>query len=181
MMNRQRLALPALGVTIAAVLAVVVATAGGSTTKTRAIAPAASALSIKQSSIGKALVDANGRTLYLFKGDRPNVSTLSAGGRAVWPPLTANAQPKAAGGAVAARIGLIAGANGTMQVTYSGHPLYYYVGDHKSGQTLGQGLNEFGGRWYVLSAGGRAITSAPATSAPSTTTGGGASSQSYGY
>jgi predicted lipoprotein with Yx(FWY)xxD motif len=180
MMNRQRLALPALGVTIAAVLAVVVATAGGSTTKTRASAPAASALSIKQSSIGKALVDANGRTLYLFKGDRPNVSRLSAAGRAVWPPLTANAQPKAAGGAVAARIGLIAGANGTMQVTYSGHPLYYYVGDHKSGQTLGQGLNEFGGRWYVLSAGGRAITSAP-TSAPSTTAGGGASSQSYGY
>jgi predicted lipoprotein with Yx(FWY)xxD motif len=53
-------------------------------------------LPIKQSSIGKALVDANGRTLYLFKGDRPNVSTLSAAGRAVWPPLTANAQPPAA-------------------------------------------------------------------------------------
>ena len=57
-----------------------------------------------------------------------------------------------------------------MQITYRGHPLYYYVGDHTPGQTAGQGLNEFGGYWYVLSAGGSAITSASTSATPSTPT-----------
>ncbi|MGH2886727.1 MAG: hypothetical protein ACRDPA_29225, partial [Solirubrobacteraceae bacterium] len=48
---------------------------------------------------------------------------------------------------------------GSGQVTYDGHPVYYYVGDQTAGQTTGQGLNQFGARWYALSAPGRAITS----------------------
>lgn len=66
------------------------------------------------------------------------------------------------------------GATAAGQVTYSGHPLYYFVGDHNAGQTAGQGLNEFGARWYVLSTSGAAITSAPKPSAQGTSTGGGA-------
>jgi predicted lipoprotein with Yx(FWY)xxD motif len=60
-------------------------------------------------------------------------------------------RPAAAGGARAGEIGTVAGAAGTAQVTYNGHPLYYFVGDRKPGQTAGQGLNQFGARWYVLS------------------------------
>ena len=61
-------------------------------------------------------------------------------------------------------------------MTYYGHPLYYYVGDKKSGETNGQGLNEFGARWYVLSANCTAMTSAPVTPAPAT-----GESSGYGY
>ena len=169
MTNRARLTLPILAVlVIAAVAAFFVATSGG-TTKTAA--SSSSAVSLEQTSLGPVLVDANGRTLYLFESDRPNVSTLSAAGRAIWPPFTAKAKPAAMGATGAALIGTIPGSG---QVTYDGHPLYYYVGDQQPGQTTGQGLNQFGARWYVLSATGSAITS-PAASASRST------GSTYGY
>jgi predicted lipoprotein with Yx(FWY)xxD motif len=74
-----------------------------------------------------------------------------------------------------ADLGVVAGTTGVRQVTYNGHPLYYFVGDRNPGQTAGQGLNEFGARWYVLSASGAAVTSAPRTSASNPSAGGGAS------
>lgn len=79
---------------------------------------------------------------------------------------------------MAGDIGTVRGATGAAQVTYNGHPLYYFVGDHSSGQTTGQGLNQFGALWYVLSPRGAEITSAPRASAPSPSTGSGSA---YGY
>jgi predicted lipoprotein with Yx(FWY)xxD motif len=175
-MSRNRLSLPILVVVIAAIVAVIASTSGASKT---AVA-AGSAISLQQTSVGNTLADANGRTLYLFAGDKPNVSTLSAAGQAVWPPFTSATRPLAKGGAAAGQIGTITGAGGSQQITYNGHPLYYYVGDHQAGQTVGQGLNEFGGRWYALSASGAAITSAPKAAASSAPTGSGSSSN-YGY
>lgn len=174
-MSRTRLPVAGGILLIAAVVAVVIiAVSGGSTSKAQAVVAPASAISVSQTPLGKTLVDANGRTLYLFEGDRPGVSTLSAAGQAVWPPFTAAAKPRALNGATASEISIIKDANGSNQVAYAGHPLYYYVGDHKSGQTLGQNLNEFGARWYVLTPTGAAITSAPSSSsaAPSTSTSG---------
>jgi predicted lipoprotein with Yx(FWY)xxD motif len=176
-MSRTRISLmAAVAVVVAALVAVVVATSGASTNKTTPSAAAGSAISVKQTPLGPTLVDANGRTLYLFNADKPNVSKLSAAGQAIWPPFTASAKPRALGGAIARRIGTIAHGGGRAQITYNGHPLYYYVGDHGPGQTRGQGLNQFGALWYVLSANGSAVTSAPAAS---TTAGSGSSS--YGY
>jgi predicted lipoprotein with Yx(FWY)xxD motif len=106
------------------------------------------------------VVDAKGRTLYLFAGDKPNLSRLSAAGQAVWPPFTSTSLPAAAGRASAGHIATIAASK---QVTYDEHPLYYYVGDRHPGQTAGQGLNEFGARWYVVSGGGAAIMSVPSS------------------
>jgi predicted lipoprotein with Yx(FWY)xxD motif len=180
-MTRNRMSLPIFVVVLAAAVAVIAATSGRSAKKAQPAVAANSAISLKQTSLGKALADANGRTLYLFAPDKPNVSTLSPAGRAVWPPFTASPLPKAAGGAVAARIGNATAAGGSTQISYNGHPLYYYVGDHKPGQTLGQGLNEFGGRWYALSAAGAGITSAPkSVAAPPASTSSGSGS-SYGY
>jgi predicted lipoprotein with Yx(FWY)xxD motif len=176
-MSRTRFPLLAIAVLVAAVVAVVVATSGASTTKATTV-PAASAISVTQTSLGPTLVDANGRTLYLFAADKPNVSTLSAAGQAIWPPFTATATPRALNGAIAGRIGTIAQAGGPSQVTYNGHPLYYYVGDHNPGQTTGQGLNQFGALWYVLSTSGTAVTSASSSPAPANPTVG---SGSYGY
>jgi predicted lipoprotein with Yx(FWY)xxD motif len=164
-------------VIVVAAIAVIVATAGSSAKKGPAVA-ASSALTVRQTSLGKTLTDANGRTLYLFAGDKPNVSRLSAAGRAFWPPFTSSTKPSATGGALAGAIGTVTGTTGAGQVTYNGHPLYYFVGDHNPGQTTGQGLNQFGARWYVLSPSGAAVTSAPQASASSSSTGGGGG---YGY
>jgi predicted lipoprotein with Yx(FWY)xxD motif len=177
-MSRLRFPLVAIAVVVAGLVAVVVATSGANPTKTSSSAAAGSAISVKQTSLGPTVVDANGRTLYLFQGDRRNVSTVSAAAQAVWPPFTATTKPQALDGVAGGRIGTIPHSGGTAQVTYNGHPLYYYVGDTSPGQVRGEGLNQFGAPWYVLGAHGGAVTSAPRPPARPASTGG---SAGYGY
>jgi predicted lipoprotein with Yx(FWY)xxD motif len=179
-MKRNRPASLGLAIVLVGVAVLVFAVAGGSARKAPPVA-GASAVSVKQTSLGKTLVDANGRTLYLFEADRAGASTLSPAGLAVWPAFTGAVTPQARGGAVAADIGTIAGPGGARQVTYNGHPLYYYVGDHQSGNTAGQGLNQFGALWYVLSPNGNAVTSAPATTAPAAEAEGATGGSRSGY
>src|SRR3984885_14985887 len=140
-MNIKYLASAGLAIVIAAVAVVVFAAGGGKAKASQSQAAAGSAISIRSTSLGKTLVDANGRTLYLFKGDRAGVSTLSAAGAAVWPRFVSARPVKAEGGAQAALIGTTTSPTGVKQVTYDGHPLYYYVGDSTPGSTRGQGLN----------------------------------------
>jgi predicted lipoprotein with Yx(FWY)xxD motif len=168
-----------LAVVLAGALVLVIAVSGGSAKKSQPPVAAGSAVSVKQTSLGKTLVDANGRTLYLFQADKPGVSKLSQAGLAVWPAFTTTGTPQAKGGASANAISTIARPGGNSQVTYNGHPLYYYVGDQKPGDTLGQGLNQFGALWYVLSPSGNADTSAPSTPAPQSTTSTGGYSSGY--
>jgi predicted lipoprotein with Yx(FWY)xxD motif len=97
------------------------------------------------------------RTVYLFAADKGPTSTCSSACAEVWPPVTTSGNPKAMGGAVSANLGTITRSNGTKQVTYKGHPLYYYVGDPNSGDTSGQGINSFGAPWYVLSPNGSTV------------------------
>jgi predicted lipoprotein with Yx(FWY)xxD motif len=177
-MNVKYLTSGVLAILIAGI-AVIVLAVGGSSAKTRSqhTAPAGSAVSIRSTSLGKTLVDANGRTLYLFAGDRANVSRLSGAGLSVWPRFIGTGAVKASNGALAAKIGTITSPSGVRQVTYNGHPLYYYVGDSAPNSTRGQGLNQFGALWYVLGPAGNAVTSSPthSTAAPATST------PSYGY
>jgi predicted lipoprotein with Yx(FWY)xxD motif len=71
----------------------------------------------------------------------------------------------ASGGAVAAGLSTITGTDGSKQVAYEGHPLYYFSGDSAPGQTSGQGSDSFGARWWLVASSGAAITtSGPATS-----------------
>ena len=170
---KRKILIPGGAVVVAAVIAVLLLATGGSAKNTSpGVAPGA-AVGIKQTALGKTLVDANGRTLYLFGADTPDRSTLSQAGLAVWPAFTSNGTPKATGGAVSGLIGTIAGPAGGRQVTYGGHPLYYFVGDRSPGSVSGQRLNEFGAVWYVLSPNGNAITRA--ASSPAT------ASSAYGY
>lgn len=164
-MNIKYLASAGLAIVIAAVAVAVFAIGGGNAKATQSQATASSAISIRSTSLGKTLVDANGRTLYLFEGDRANISTLSSAGAAVWPRFVSSGPVKAGNGVQAALIGTTTNPTGVKQVTYQGHPLYYYVGDSSPRSTRGQGLNEFGALWYVLGPSGNAITSAPSTSA----------------
>ena len=82
----------------------------------------------------KTLVDAHGRTLYLFEGDSRNVSRLSSAGLSVWPRFVAAGPVTAGNGVQMAKLGSTTSPSGVRQVTYNGHPLYYYVGDTKRGQ-----------------------------------------------
>jgi predicted lipoprotein with Yx(FWY)xxD motif len=158
-------------------VAIIVATGGGAAKASRRAVASTSSISIKQTALGKTLADANGRVLYLFEADKRDRSTLSSAGRAIWPLFTSATKPAAGAGVSAAEITLI---KGTDQVAYNGHPLYYYVGDQRPGQTTGQGLNQFGALWYVLSPAGAPITSAPATKAAAPSSGG-AGGSGYGY
>jgi predicted lipoprotein with Yx(FWY)xxD motif len=172
-----RLSLSAPIFIVAAAIAVIVTTSGGSTSKAQPLASANASISVKQTALGQMLTDANGRTLYLFAPDKRDMSTLSAAGRSIWPPFTSTRRPGAMGGLQTGQIGAVAGASGSAQVTYDGHPPYYFVGDRRPGETAGQGLNEFGGRWYVLSTMGGAITAATQPGASGSSGG----APSYGY
>jgi predicted lipoprotein with Yx(FWY)xxD motif len=176
-MNLKHLASAGLAIVVAVIAVIVLAVGGGSARSRQSPAAAGSAVSVRSTSLGKTLVDANGRTLYLFEGDKANVSALSSAGLAVWPRFTAAGTVKAGNGAQGGKIGTLTGPGGIRQVTYGGHPLYYYVGDSKPGSTRGQNLNEFGALWYVLAPGGNAVTSKPAKAAPAPS----APSSGYAY
>jgi predicted lipoprotein with Yx(FWY)xxD motif len=97
-------------------------------------------------------------TVYLFAADTGSTSTCSGACAQVWPPVTTTGAPKAEGEAVAADLGTTTRSEGTKQVTYKGHPLYWYVSDSKAGETTGQGVQSFGAAWWVLAPSGSEIT-----------------------
>lgn len=116
--------------------------------------PATTSVAIATSNLGKVLTDAQGRTLYLFTKDTASSSSCTGTCLSVWPPFDATGAAQAGGGVSATLLGKTG--SGT-QITYNGHPLYYYVGDTKPGDTNGQDLNQFGGSWYVVSPAGAQV------------------------
>jgi predicted lipoprotein with Yx(FWY)xxD motif len=102
------------------------------------------------------LVDAKGRTLYLFEADKTSKSTCNGACAENWPPVTTSGTPKAGHGAKAKLLKTSKRSGGT-QVTYNGHPVYRFVGDTKAGQTNGEGINAFGAKWYMVNAAGKKI------------------------
>ena len=96
-----------------------------------------------KTALGTILVDSQGRTLYLFQADKGTTSACSGSCASAWPPLTpANGTATAGGGANASLLGSTMRSDGTQQVTYNGHPLYTFVGDHTR-QVTGQGFQSF--------------------------------------
>src|SRR5213596_500659 len=114
-------------------------------------------VAIRTSPVGRILVDSKGITLYDFVQDKGTTSVCYGACAALWPPLISHGKPIADPGVRASLLGTTKRKDGKLEVTYNGHPLYYWVGDHKAGQTTGQGLNQFGGPWWVLSPAGREI------------------------
>jgi predicted lipoprotein with Yx(FWY)xxD motif len=146
-------------IAVAAVVAIVVAGCG-SDNNGSATAASSSGTTVKTSTgkLGTFLVDGRGRTLYLFEADKPNMSTCASACQSVWPAVPANGKkPIAQGGVAAAKLGTAKTPDGTSIVTYNGHPLYNYVGDPKAGDTNGEGLNDFGAKWYAVTPAGAKI------------------------
>jgi predicted lipoprotein with Yx(FWY)xxD motif len=130
--------------------------ASNTPTSTGAPAPAAApttatTLDVGNSTLGPILVDNQGRSLYLFEADTgPTSSCTSASCIAEWPPLLATGSPQVGGGLAGNQLGTTTRANGQKQITFSGHPLYYFAGDSQPGTTSGEGLNDNGGLWYAV-------------------------------
>jgi predicted lipoprotein with Yx(FWY)xxD motif len=110
-----------------------------------------------RSSLGKVLVDDEGRTVYLFEKDEAHDSYCTGACASVWPPVTTKGLPMVSGGLDASDVTLVKRDDGLMQVAYAGHPLYYYQADTSHDDTYGQELDQFGAEWYALTpSGGKA-------------------------
>jgi predicted lipoprotein with Yx(FWY)xxD motif len=120
-------------------------------------------LGVSNASLGNILVNSTGRTLYLFNRDSGTMSECNGACAVNWPPLRAAGKPIIGTGAQAALISTSTRSNGMRQVTYNGHPLYLFKNDSSPGDTNGEGLNAFGGRWFAVSPAGNQV-SAPAPS-----------------
>jgi predicted lipoprotein with Yx(FWY)xxD motif len=158
-------------VAIVGVALVVAACGGGNSASSSASnAPASSAAPSGATSVGttsgadgKYLVGASGRALYLWKADPSGKSVCAGSCAKFWPPLTTSSAPVAGGGVTASQLGTITRSNGQKQVTYDGHPLYYFALDKSKGQVTGQGSDNFGAKWWLVAPSGAAITKTGAT------------------
>src|ERR1700733_8817246 len=105
------------------------------------------------------LTGASGRAIYLWVADKGDTSSCSGACAQAWPPVTTTSKPAAGSGVTASDLGTTKRSDGSMQVTYKGHPLYYFVADKKAGSTAGQGSDSFGAKWWLVAPSGSAITS----------------------
>src|ERR1700686_4117946 len=152
----------AFGIAAAALLAA----CGGSSNSSTAGAspspsPAASGEKIAvatNAKLGQMLVDDKGMAVYLFVADSGTSSSCYTTCATIWPPVLTTGAPQAGAGAQASLLGTTTRTDGKVEVTYAGHPLYYFVQDKAAGDATGQGINGFGGLWWVLSPSGTAIT-----------------------
>ena len=131
-------------------------TAGNETTTTSAAPDAEPAgdatVAIAETALGAVLVDAEGKTLYLFTPDSMETSACSDDCAGAWPPLMGEAV--AGDGVDQALLATAPRTDGDDQITYNGHRLYRYAGDAAPGDTTGQGV---GGKWFAVTPAGEAV------------------------
>ena len=104
--------------------------------------------------VGPVLVDAKGFTVYDFHKDKGTTSSCYGACAQGWPPVLSEGAPSAGEGASASKLGTTKRKDGTMQVTYDGHPLYTFVEDKKPGEANGNDVSAFGAQWYALKGSG---------------------------
>jgi len=138
-------------------LVVVGAAAAGLVASAQAAPGVAARLSVRSTEYGKALFGPNGKVVYVFAADRGSTSRCYGVCATAWPPLLTTGAPLAGSGVQAKLLGTTKRKNGTLQVTYNGHPLYYYSAD-KVGKVMCQHANMHGGLWLVIKPNGQPNT-----------------------
>jgi len=128
------------------------------------------------------LIDAAGFTLYWYTPDSSTASMCTGSCAVAWPPLLGTPS-FASGVSLTGKLGTIKRANGELQATYDGHPLYLFKSDTSAGMAVG---NKVGGIWWIMTASGKKIqakvtTTSATSSSGSGSSGGGSSSGGYGY
>ena len=134
-----------------------------SSSSAEATAPAAApAVAAADSDLGDIVVDADGRTLYVFDEDDPGsgASVCSGECAATWPAAEAAADAPTADG-VDGELGTLEREDGSLQLTLDGRPLYLFSGDGSPGDVTGQGVD---GTWFVAGPDGKKITEGGAPS-----------------
>lgn len=111
---------------------------------------------VSESQFGPILFDGDDRAIYLFDKESSNRSECNGACADAWPPVITEGAPQAGGGSEAGLLATIKRADGTTQVSYNDHPLYYYV-DDPPGQVLCHNVDEFGGLWLVVDPTGNAV------------------------
>jgi predicted lipoprotein with Yx(FWY)xxD motif len=109
------------------------------------------------SRFGRILADSRGQAVYLFDKETTKRSECYGACAKAWPPLLTKGEPRAGQGARSGLLGTTRRRNGKRQVTYRGHPLYYYV-DDGPGRVLCHDVDEFGGLWLVVRAAGTPVS-----------------------
>lgn len=167
------------------IVGLVVAACGSSSSSSSSLAAASSSAPSSSAAVGGVAVNTakgsgglyltgvGGRALYLWVADHNDSSSCAGACATAWPPLLTKGAPTASGGVKASDLGTITRSDGSKQVTYMGHPLYYFVGDTGPGTQRGQGSDNFGAKWWLVAPTGSAIEA-------STKAGGAASSSSSG-
>lgn len=177
MTHPRRAVVGVLAIAVAGAIAAVLATTHASATTN-----AKAQVNVRATPLGRILVDSHGRTLYLFRADKRGMSACYGQCASFWPPLIATKASKTGAGLKASLFGTTLRKGGTHQVTYDHHPLYRFAADKAAGQTNGQGVDHFGGLWWVVAPSGAAITrKAAAAPPPPTTTAPTATMPGYGY
>jgi predicted lipoprotein with Yx(FWY)xxD motif len=151
-----------------------------STSAATSTAAAATGVTIKtaKGSGGTYLAGPNGHALYLWVADSGGKSACSGACAHAWPPVLTKGNPTAGAGVNASDLGTTMRSDGTEEVTYKGHPLYYFVADTSAGSTKGQGSDNFGAKWWLVAPSGTAITAAATSASSSGSSSGGSSSSS---
>lgn len=131
--------------------------------------------------MGTFLTDSSGKSLYMFAKDSATASNCTSTCIIYWPPLETSGAVHTSGSASMSKVTTITRSDGSKQVVYAGHPLYYYKNDTSPGQTSGEGSNNFGAKWWLLAPSGQPITSSgsgsgsSSSSSSSSSSGGGGS------
>jgi predicted lipoprotein with Yx(FWY)xxD motif len=154
----------AAGIAVGAALLLVAGVQAGSSSHARTRTTRA-LVALRKTALGTILVDARGRTLYLFEKDRNGVSMCTGACAKYWPPLTSHGTPRAGKGVKQSLLRLVRARNGARRVSYAGHPLYTFVADKRAGQTAGEGLDNFGAEWYAVAANGHKVEQTTARAA----------------
>ena len=154
---------------------------GASTPSAGASTSGGTVIETASSPAGTILTNGSGQAVYLWAKDTGDMSTCTGACAGAWPPVTTTAAATASGSAKASDVGTITRSDGTKQVTYDGHPLYYFSGDSGPGTATGQGSDSFGAKWWLVAPAGSDVTAsvssftaaasaaapaAPASSAP---------------
>jgi predicted lipoprotein with Yx(FWY)xxD motif len=137
---------------------------------------AATVIKTASASGGTFLTDGSGRAVYLWVKDTGDASMCTGACAGAWPPVTTTSTATASGGAQASDLGTITRSDGTKQVTYDGHPLYYFAGDSGPGMATGQGSDEFGAKWWLVQPSGSDDTASISSFSATGSSGSGGSS-----
>lgn len=118
-------------------------------------APAGIGVKAAASDYGVILFDSTGQAIYLFDKEKSPASACYGACAVAWPPVLTTAPPKALGEVKQSLLGTTKRTDGTTQVTYGGHPLYFYAHEGKN-EVKCHNIEGFGGLWLVVTAAGQA-------------------------